>query len=65
MAAPITTEKQLDTLKAVLSEDKLFQRALGDCVELLLRRTIIGLSIPDATVALDLLRQQLEKANRP
>lgn len=56
---------ELDTIKAAISEDRLLQRALSDYVEVLLRRTIIGLSIPDATVALDRLRRQLEEANRP
>ena len=59
MTVPVTDE--LDTIKAALTEDRLFERALSDCIAVLLRRTIIGLSVSDATNALDLLRQHLER----
>jgi hypothetical protein len=56
---------ELEDLKAAVSEDKLFQRATLDCIEAMIRFAVVGRSIPNAIVALDLLRQQLERADRP
>lgn len=55
---------EIDDIKAECTEDKLFRRAVNDAIEAMMRRTVVGLSISEATVALELLRQHLEKANR-
>jgi hypothetical protein len=57
-------ETDLAAIRAAVTEDKLFQRAVDDVILAVMRHTV-GLSIRDATVALEQLRAvlELEKVN--
>jgi hypothetical protein len=59
MTAPVT-EKQVDRLKAAITDDALFACALADVVAAL-TRPLIGLSLAESVVRLERLRQQLER----
>ena len=56
---------EIDSIKTAITEDKLFQRAVSDCVLALMRRATVGRSIADATTQLDRLREQFEKVKQP
>jgi hypothetical protein len=55
----VTTE--LDAIRAAITEDKLFRRAVDDAM-LALLQPLVGLTIPAAITALDRLREDLERA---
>jgi hypothetical protein len=56
----ITTE--LDDIRNAVTDDKLLMLAISDAIESMMQRAVVGRSIPNAIVALDQLRQQLERA---
>jgi len=53
---------ELHTITDALTEEKLFDRAVSDAIAALMRRAALNRSLVDATVQLDLWRQQFERA---
>ena len=58
------TVTELTDIEAAIRDHRLLERATLDCIEAMMRFAVVGRSIPDAIVALDLLRQRLESNGR-
>lgn len=62
MTAMTTTE--IDGIRAVITDERLLERAMLDCVAAMMRVAVLGRSVHDATIALDYWRAQFEERTK-